>query len=204
MHFAPIVEVKIHIVFLLLRCYFKSNSELTVGVGRSPSLTYKGDNISLAAGAFSLRGQILADSSLLMDLFLASPSIKVTPVAVISGSSVYSICDRVWIHGRGSTGDGGNGLTYIWGIEFASSVNIHAVSASDNSSLAALQIKLSAMDQRRNGISFLASELASSLEYNVTLKVNIEYNLYFEMDNMQYNSTWSSFITTHRLYWARL
>lgn len=144
---------------------------LTIGLGRGSSLSYNGDTLTLAAAAFSPRGQISAERSLLTDLILAPITAKITPGAVISGNTVYSFCDQVRINGRGSTGDGGRGLTYTWGIEFASGVDSAAVSASDNSGLTALQSKLSALHYKRNQIRFLASELASNLEYKVTLKV---------------------------------
>ena len=161
------------------RCYFKSKSVLTIRLGRGSSLSYHGDTISLAAGAFSTRGHISTENSPLTNLSLAAIANKITPVAVISGNKVYSICDRVRIHGRGSTGDGGRGLTYIWGIEFASSVNLAGVSTNDNNGLNALKNKLSALPSRRNQIHFLASDLASSLEYKVTLKVKCFLFLFF-------------------------
>ena len=153
------------------RCYFKKSNQLTVRLGRNPGLSYTGDTISLSAGAFVTRGESVTEASLSMNVTLPVVAKKITPVAVISGNTVYSICDEVVIHGRGSTGHGGRTLKYIWDIQFASTVNLGTVSTADNDGLSVLRTKLSALSPTRNGIRFMASELASTLEYKVSLKV---------------------------------
>uniref|UniRef100_A0A7M5VD18 REJ domain-containing protein n=2 Tax=Clytia hemisphaerica TaxID=252671 RepID=A0A7M5VD18_9CNID len=151
------------------RCYFKRRDEMTVRIGSGQSLNFQGDTISIRAGSFSPRGQAITETFAAADTNLAAPQNKITPVAVLSGNTVYSLCDRVRLNGRKSTGHGGQRLKYNWYIEFASTVDNNTLSGNTYSQLVHLQTKLIKMN--KNWLNFKASELSSNIEYNVTLVV---------------------------------
>ena len=151
------------------RCYFKRRDEMTVRIGSSQSLNFQSDTISIRAGSFSPRGQAITETFIAADTNLDAPQNKITPVAVLSGNTVYSFCDRVRLNGRKSTGHAGQRFKYNWYIEFASTVDNNTLSGSTYTQLVQLQTKL--IKTNKNWLNFEASELSSNIEYNVTLVV---------------------------------
>ena len=158
-----------------LKCRFKSKQTMRIYL-TSKSSIQPGDTIGLKAGVIKSRFSKVSDTNQAANVVLAAPGVVVTPVADITAPAEIGTCEHLKISGGKSSGSGGKVLTYIWGVEFASGVDVSSLNSNETDDLQLIKDYIAARPSYAKRLKINSPRIAVSskskyIAYNFTLTV---------------------------------
>ena len=151
------------------RCFFIGYTTLVIRLGSFATIR-AGNTISLLKDAIKARFEKIVKYTPATNVSLVGPDKKLSPVAYIYGKNILSVCEKLILSARKSTGSGGSHLKYQWDVKFSDSVKENTLHSNVTNALAILKIKLSS-SSRMNTLILQPDDLSADVLYNFTLYV---------------------------------